>query len=407
MKKLLFKSVAVLIALTFVFSFTVENDNNVYAKKKKIVMYALPSINNIKIKVMEGKNASYYKIYKATFSKKYAENKLPDIYRIPKKKYKFLKKTSKKVYVDKKVKKNNYYCYIVKGFNKKGKCIEKYDERCYSYCLRRIGKLDTPNLFCDSYDSEGIASGVCSSKKLEMVCDSDCYGPCATGFILYRKEEGKKEFKKLYKKKYDFGSSYGGNYGWIKDKTVKAYHKYSYKIKYYIKTKKKTYYSKMSNDIKLWAVNSSPNLKIKSMTDPFIWDLKVNPLGKHDFVIKLSDSEGDGTTKIYSGGGHYSINDRGAYYVCKEYSFNNNDWNTFPDKGIYLPKKKPIYLKCEFIREEYYYGDIDYVIFDPTDKSTYMSYTSFYYEGPTGLYGDEAQFLLGKGTGSVYEVTAD
>ena len=412
MKKLLLRVIAIVIALTFIFPVSMEKDKSVCAKSKKIVMYSTPSIKSIKISINYGKKVSYYKIYKATLSKSYVKNTLCKLDYIPKKKYKLLRKTSKKKYIDKKVKKNKYYAYIVKGFSKKGKKVEEYNDRYAYNCLRNIGSIATPTLKYDVFDAEDcLCSSNCSSKKLAMFSESKSGGPVPTSFILYRKEEGKKKYRKLKEKKIIREDECGFICDWIDDKKVETNHHYYYKVKYCIKTKKKKYYSKMSNAIKLWAVDSLPSYDIECLTNPFTWDCKKYPDEKHEFIYKVADRKTNGKTIIHIAGGCYYNGRDNVLFNSAQYSFDMINWYTMSEEGIELPKNKAIYIRSYLTPYDYNggseYDKLDKVFFAGVNKNSYIYFGSIKYDCSLGRYAGEGMFDFGTKSGTIKEYQAD
>lgn len=323
------------------------------AKSHRLKMYALPTVKNIKIIINKGKKVSYYKIYRAKVSKK-SLNKFYEhagCKNIPMKDFKFIKKTKKPSYTDKRVNKNNYYGYYVKGFSKKGKCVDKYINRDWDECLRHIGKLDTPTLITGPDDNITGHTGS-TSKKLNMYMETRFGGPVAKYCILYRKAEGTKKYKKIKKIKIDLDKERDQIWKRISDKTVKAGKKYYYKVKLYYKANNKKYYSKVSSPLKMWAVDDKPKYNVECMTSPFTWDCKKNPNGKHDFVLRITDKKCNGKTILTNDNSSYNcVHDYYAFegqacdYDIVEYSYDNKNWIKMTDKGFVLSKKKDVYVK--------------------------------------------------------------
>lgn len=359
--------ICLILTLVLALSCTTVCDNIVSAKKKKMEMISLPSVKNIKIKITKGKKVAYYKIYRAVFTEEYV-SKLNKSYiqYVPKKKYKFIAKTKKLSFIDKKVKKMKLYRYGVKGFNKKGKCIESfYDRESYVRPLH-IGNIETPVLFYDDYNDE-YGYTKCSSKKLVIYCRNNYGGPCVSSYILYRKEEGEKKFKKLFEKKNrDKNTCAFEKY--ITDTKVKANHKYYYKVKLCLKNKKKKYYSKMSNQIMLHAVDD-PYYSTKCMTKSFVWDCNHNPDEQHDFVFMISKTSNNIPDIIYPSGGHYysSKHVSGVGFHYNEYSYNNLEWFPIPENGLELTKGKTIYIKCTLSPYTYEGQKLNAVFFEGAD----------------------------------------
>ena len=292
------------------------------------------------------------------------------------------------------------YRYAVKGFNKKGKCIESfYDRESYVRPLH-IGNIETPGLFYDDYTDE-YGCTECSSKKLKFYSRNSYGGPCATSYILYRKEEGEGKFKKLFEKKIKKSDRKSYYECYITDNKVKFNHVYNYKVKFCVKTKKKKYYSKMSNSITLHAVNDKPGYKVECLTGTFTWDCKNDPQGKHDFVFKFSDTENNGKTKIYEGGALYSTNNENVWSHYKEYSFDNVNWYLIPAEGVELPKDKPLFIKCVLTNVGFEDQKYDSVYFA---GDTYESclYIDVEYDGVKGIAGFGMDFDFYSGIGSFY-----
>lgn len=414
--------IAILLSLTLGLSIGGFQLKEVDAKVSELSLTVHPSVKNIKLVVAkdaDSKKASYFKFYRATCTRKYVNKH----YTIPKKKYKFLKKSYGRTYVDNKAKKGKIYFYYVKAFNKKGKLIGKDINRNCSYEYR-IGNPGTPridNAYVDDYRS--------TSKKIYIEVSSDPHATAAWSFIVYKKKKGAKKYKKLKtikvsksERKEWFTSAV------FSDKKVKPKGKYLYKAKVMSKVNGKKYYSKMSKPVEAWAVNCDPNYKVDCLTKA---GDDVN-----EAVIKLENADkGNAPSLILASGYTYEYQktkNSKSYrlaYEFTDYSYDNKEWKKIP-KGdwqsttTYLGKKytdmggvllddKPLYIKIKLSAENEEYGiqeKLDQIPFG--GKTAYISNLEVYenirvFESGYNLDGAEGGIDLTTGKGNVHYIGAD
>lgn len=379
------KTIVGLMALAMVFSLPVSNNQTTKAGESYVYQYVNPGVKRIKVRFDKSKKVSYVKVYKATVTRKY----LKKHYMIPKKKYKYFKKTSKKILIDRKVKKNKLYLYYTKAYNKKGKLVAKDINTNCSYAYS-IGKPKTPT-FDMAYEHEEP----CNANDIRLQVKNNPESVYPSSFIIYRKKVGAKKFKKLktvkVKKK---GIDYEQNLAdlIVHDKKVKAGTKYCYKAKICVKEGKKKYYSKFSKTAKIWAVDFHGSFDVTSLTDEFTMDARDGKTPeKTDFELKITynnKKKTNGLIKMHGGSDMQSMYNckmtkeggyESCYYSFNEYSYDRKKWHAF-GSGVILEEHKPIFVRGDLFCEP---GMLMHFGGNRAIDSNFEVYDMFSYYGPS------------------------
>lgn len=235
-------------------------------------------------------------------------------------------------YIDKTVQYKKRYSYKVMAYRElNNKRSYKYEGEAGVVIAVRTPYWDE-NLYCD---------GKTTPNSIQLKGFSD--GIMADAFEIYRKE-GTGKYKKIKTVK---AKGRGYRYLEYSDKTVTKGKTYSYKIRTYKKLNGKKIYSKYSNVIKLTAVNRDASYTILDYT-------KTNGKTKSIMVGLMSD-EGNGDTLFTSAWDVVSYRYRkkeNKNYVYKEiipvkYSYDNENWNVFPDEGIKIVEHQIVYILLE------------------------------------------------------------
>lgn len=236
-------------------------------------------------------------------------------------------------YIDKTVQYKKQYSYKVRAYR------ETNNKRNYKFQgeIQAVIAMRTPYwdeyLYCD---------GKTTPDSIQLKGFSD--GIMADAFEIYRKEETGK-YKKIKTVK---AKGRGYRYLEYSDKTVTKGKTYSYKIRTYKKLNGKKIYSKYSNVIKLTAVNRDASYTILDYT-------KTNGMTK-SIIVGLRSDEGNGDTLFISKWAdsvHYEYRKKeNEDYDYKElvpvkYSYDNENWNVFPDKGIKILEHQVVYILLE------------------------------------------------------------
>ncbi len=344
--------------------------DNVQAKKRFRVT-TTSGLYSIKLKWTKNKKAKKYVIYRA---------KSKSEYRIPKKsKYKRIKATKGTKYLDKKAKRGCLYCYYVNAINKKGKKIAT--TFLDGYAEFRCKGLETPE-FLDAGYGENYVN---TRSKLYFYATFGYNGYGYKGhkkskkvkFAFYRRELGKKKYKriKLRKTKDDFYC----------DNKVESGKTYQYYAKTYVKTKKRTYYSKASSKVELSAVNFRASYKIQSLTKPGEYkgvdsidvEFKVTKGNNYDgkTVFYKTKSQDDGPQYCCYENKGTKEEDKHYYNFClTHYSADGKKWIDIPKGGVQLPKTKALYLKGKIsLNSEEAAKEDKTIIFGGNNKKYYCS----------------------------------
>ncbi len=239
----------------------------------------------------------------------------------------------KKKYIDKTARYKSWYSYKVKAYKKQGN-KKKYKSEESREVYTGVG---TPNLI----SGYGHVCTTASSIKIEV----ETYGIAPTAFEIYRKDEAAKKYKKIKTVKVKSGC-YRFEYV---DKKVTKGKNYSYKVRAYKKIKGKKIYGKYSRPEKATAINTDATYAVENFT-------KENGKTK-SIVVGLTSNEGNADT-IFTFNPEYS-NISYSYWenensdseqvdlVPVKYSFDNENWNPFPDKGVKLSEHQTIYIMLE------------------------------------------------------------
>lgn len=374
------------------------NITQVEAKTKTFDVNLKGGVKTIKLTWKKQKKAKKYKIYRVKANKYVKNDKVPSF-----KKYKKIKTVkNKKSYTDKKVKKGNYYAYVVKAYKKNGKLVAtSYVKGTMVY---EYAGLMKPTLTNAGYGEEYSNT----PNKIYLRAAAD-FGANPSKYMFYRKAAGDSKYKKISPKILSKGKS-SNPYVEVLDSTVKPGVKYTYKVKTYKKYKKKKYYSKYSKTITIPAVNSEANYAVESLT-------KAGE-GVSEVVFKVTNKDKyNGAFTFYS-----NVCEQCNYYMqetatSKEYSYDcqftqystdNITWNVIPKDGITYTGMNPIYIKAKLsISKED--KDTKVIIFG--GKDCYKSYIGADDDGGEGNVKYEgsgsgftcANFDFVKGTGTAYQ----
>lgn len=308
-----------------------------HAAKYLDVTATVQSKSKIEIK-WKKKSVDGYEIYRATCSKDY----------IPKTYKKIANVSAKKTkYVDKTVKSNKRYDYIVKGYKKiGGRTKYTYEGNVNAYT--GIAKVMWEN------HSEHVDT---SSKAITLDASTVETGIVPAGYEFYRKE-GSSDWKKIATvKKKKMGVKYV-------DTTVEKGKKYSYKFRIYVKSGGKKKYGKFSNVIKLTAINDRATYQLHDYT---------NVQGKtKSIVVGLTSDEGNGVTEFnpdstlyYQYSKKKGKKSSSTELVPVKYSYDNINWNDF-NEYVEISENQTIYIMFEskdgkefnFMTSKDYYSSI-------------------------------------------------
>lgn len=385
MKKF-FKRITISICVLALIMSNARNLLEIQASSVKLFSYsAIQNLKSITLKWEKQENVSYYKIFRINSTKDYYLGITPK-----EKQYKEIAKVSqdKTQYVDKKVKKVNKYCYIIKGYEKKnGKdklicsTFADYIYLCYTPGLDRPSF--GPSSFIENYSFP--LSKICFS-----VNPGDGMKP--TGYIIYRKKVGKKSYKRVKLKKLAKGE--------YLDKKVAPGSFYKYKVKSYLRIGKKKYYSKMSSVLTLDTIRHIGKYNVKLLTPK-----KINT-STLSFKVTSKNKYNGNARFLPSYAGYYYQSSKKSNEIrydlkLDKYSFDNKIWKKISKKGIVLKAKHTIYLQGTLYKDN---------LTKPTtikfeEEKPYTSYIGF---GDSLKYKDskyytEAAFDFVKGTGEAHQ----
>lgn len=177
--------------------------------------------------------------------------------------------------------------------------------------------------------------------KAQTVDSSRCIE--ADVFEIWRKDltAKQKSYKKIAEKSVKYGEIT------YKDKSVKKYHKYSYRIKPYVKSGSKKVYGKSSEAQTYYASAMKPSYKVKVV--------KAYNRTKGTVTIRLISGSGNGELTFKSG--EYVLeSERGsksnsAAIVPKKYSANGKSWKKMK-KSVTLKRGKSLYLQLTVPKAE-------------------------------------------------------
>lgn len=320
------------------------------------------SVNNkyeVKIK-WNKKSVDKYTIYRATYDSKSGDLS----------KYKKIASLSgeKSSYVDKKVKKNTLYYYVLKGYRN-------------SKLKYRGENSVTAGLADSAWDEYIFTSGAFSPTELSLVGYTYA-GMKPDGFKIYRSENGS-PFKRIKTVKPKSGS-YGLEYV---DKTVEPGHTYSYKFRTYKVIGNQTIYGPYSEVCTASAVHAVGHYtseiiakegKVKSII------LKLIPDDPYNGTLGLSTY----TNGIFVCGGDdiryidplsdFSDNEDVQYSVClhaSQYSLDGKNWTRLKHTQKQISSEGPIYIKLQKYASED--GSIDSFYYEPSKYEAAL-FTSFY-----------------------------
>lgn len=203
---------------------------------------------SVKISCMRAPEAKSFTIYRADATKLYKKGKR----KLEANKYKKIATVKAKSeyfkYTDKKVKKNRFYAYYVKGYveenGKKILAYNSFDDDQHEYEGQYTG-LDKPDVFIFYSDDAHVPT----AKKIWFAV-SFGWGVKPQKCTIYRKGPKDTKYKKVKLKVYKNVEKHLFLY---KDTKVKANKYYKYKVRSYYKLGKKKYYSKKSDVFKVQA----------------------------------------------------------------------------------------------------------------------------------------------------------
>ena len=273
------------------------------------------SANCIDLKWEKAKKATEYRIYRA---------KVVD-YKIQKYKKIVTVKSGKTTYVDKNLKANTYYAYIVKAF--KGKTKIAFGEAYYSY-------TGVPEAswyeywYCDAPFSTDFVE-LCFSAENALKPD---------GLEVFRKTKNT-SYKKIatIKAKNTSGQYFAYSYT---DKKVKKNTKYYYKSRFYKTIGDKKVYGKFSEVGNRLTVNKSGT-----------YTGKLESLTQEELIVSITADPDNGKTVINSGilsyhTAGYDVFDTEQGIRLISYSDNERNWTDFsPQKGVSVGPGQTVYLK--------------------------------------------------------------
>ena len=337
------KTIIRLILALFLIAAVLSHSQNAHAKEKPFRCQLTMRLTSIKVSWKQPKGAVKYKIYRADVTKK----KIYDAEYPEEKDYKKIK-TVKNAgsYVDKKVRQNRYYTYMVKAFDKKGRLVKSTYEP--DYLEFGCAGLGQPEIRNDGY-GENNTNG---PKKIYLSMNQDDAAASVTNvkYIIYRKKEGSKKYKKLAEVK---SNNFYVDY---KDKTVKPGSTYYYKVKVVKNDGRKTWSSKKSQPVIIPTSNFTAKYKVNFLTpagvftDRSVLDVKLRlkNASKYNGKTMLLRSEAS-----YSAGQKGASVDNGHMYKIRltDYSTDNKNWTPIPAKGVKLPKSGWLYLKGQIIND--------------------------------------------------------
>ncbi len=367
------------------------------AKSKSFEVKLKPTMKTIKVTWPKIKGAVKYKVYRADVTDvMWNDQDYPDLSKF--KKVKTNKGKSKTRFIDKKVKKDRYYTYVIKAFNKREKQIAcNYDPVNMPADCK---SLSVPFLSNVGY-GEDYAN---SPKKLYLGIMSGQGGVSGIGasVVVYRKAAGDKAYRKIdtFRLKHDYQITYA-------DKTVSPGVTYTYQVQLYKKSGGKKYWSRRSAPLTIPAVNFTAHYTMKSLTPAGIYEgldqleitLVMANAGKYNGAATIL------TGRSWNGTEEYYCDDAGGkthWYGLQftQYSLDNVTWNKIPAKGVRLPGKDPLYLKAVLLR-----GEDPVLIYAGSEKGRLSSINSedglMNYAGPGSGYTN-VRFDLAAGTGRLY-----
>lgn len=293
------------------------------------------------------KSVDKYMIYRAVYDSKSGELS----------KYKKIAVISgeKSSYTDKKVKKNNQYYYVLKGYKNNR--------------LKYRGENNvTAGLAYCAWDEYISTSGTQSPTEISLLGYTYA-GMKPDGFKIYRSENGSK-FKRIRTVK---NKSYGLEYS---DRTVEPGHTYSYRFRSYRVIDNQTIYGAYSEIYTVSAVHSVGQYtgeiiaregKVKSII------LKLTPRDSYNGALGISDSTygdficGSDDIRYIEQGGYVYDNEDVEYAVslhAVQYSLDGKKWIRLKDSCIQLPGEGPVYIRLQpFASED---GSIKPFYYEPS-----------------------------------------
>ena len=295
-------------------------------KAKRLPISLKSNMKSISVKWKTKKNVKRYVIYRTDVTKAVTAQDYDRQYKMSD--YKKIAKVSgtKKSYKDKKVKNNHYYAYVVNAYKRvNGKyklAYTSYDRDSYEYCCRGLG---IPELLNGGDGENYTNSKTCIYLYHQTIC-----GVNPSSVVLYRKAEGESKYKKISYKTVEKIRNLAGT---IKDTTVKPGTIYYYKIKTKKKYNGKTYYSKLSNVIRIPAVNVTGKYTVSAIPVP------DNP---DEIIIGFTSDEDNGVLTIsQSNWTDGTENDIRAL----EYSYDNVIWESMEGSKAVIEPGKTAYIK--------------------------------------------------------------
>lgn len=273
------------------------------------------------------KSVSGYEIYRAECDREYTPGEYKKIADVSGKKSR---------YVDKKVKYKKRYAYIIKGYKyKNGKKVYKFEANPDRSGLTAYTGMGVANW--EEYlksDTETTPNSI----RLSGYQD----GIVPTAYEIYRKE-GSSSWKMIKTVK---SKGADGGFEYI-DTTVSKGKTYRYKFRSYKKTGGKKLYSKYSDVVKLTAVYRDPHYSLQVSTPS-------NSLNK-SIVVGLTSRDGNGNTTLtkpmnlieYTYRKTASGNIEYVDLIPVKYSYDNVNWQAFPQEGISFRENRTVYVELE------------------------------------------------------------
>ncbi len=318
MKKLKLFMVTLFICLAFTLSFKEVRADDWMTVNAEVNSHK-------KVTIRWNKKANLYKIYRISVYNNGNEGKPQKIATLS---------SSKRSFVDRKVKKNRRYYYEVKAYKKSGKSYKlMYHETSYVIYTGYVA----PDW--DDY----VYSDYPLSPKLISLHFDEMNGIKASGFKIYRRKSGTKSFKtiatikaKKNKDKYIYT-----------DKSVEKGATYYYKIKSYYNKGKKKIYSAYSDTIKMSAVNRKGIFNVSMITK------LQNDVVSLD--LKITSDAGNGDLEL-SNGTYFAYAFTNDFYYAEDYygltpayfSTDGNNWKEIADnKKLVIKPKQTLYLRLQ------------------------------------------------------------
>ncbi len=231
-------------------------------------------------------------------------------------------------YIDKSVKTDHYYAYVVKAYQKikeKNRLVYISDEYDDQYMCQCCG-LSAPDLLNGGYGEFSTNSKDCLYLYYQIY-----YGVEPTSVILYRRAEGETEYQKI---DFETVEELREGSGEIKDSSVEPGEIYYYKIKTVRKDDGKEYCSKQSDYVRIPAVNFTGEYTVS----------KQPVSGDPDKVIvKLKSDRYNGRLKI-SRIDPDSDDEENAVQVI-DFSFDNESWRSMKDQDAVISPGDTVFIQ--------------------------------------------------------------